>query len=64
MLVVSESVKKPTEKVVLVSPEGKKWVAEDKTQEVNLLAQGWRVKPVVKQAVAPANKAVEQKKTK
>lgn len=57
-------VSKPVEKVVLVSPDGREWVPEDKTQEVDLIAQGWRVKPAEKQAVAPANKAVEQKKAK
>lgn len=47
--------------VVLRSPDGKRtWRAEDKTQETNLIAQGWTVeKPRTKQDVAPANKAVK-----
>lgn len=47
-----------SKKVVLTSPDGKReWSPEDKTQEVNLRAAGWRDKPAEKQKEAPSNKS-------
>lgn len=50
---------------LLRSPDGKRtWRPEDKVQEVNLLAQGWKPEPNKKQAPAPANKSATPKPNK